>query len=41
MCATCVGVGAEILRGVRFASVLIDEATQATDYIGRDIVMAS
>ena len=31
VCATCVGVGADLLKACRFPSVLVDEATQATE----------
>ena len=31
VCATCVGVGAEMLKGISFPAVLVDEATQATE----------
>ena len=30
VCATCVGVGAELLKSCAFAAVLVDEATQAS-----------
>ena len=31
VCATCVGVGAELLKACSFPAVLVDEATQATE----------
>jgi hypothetical protein len=31
VCCTCIGAGSDLLRGLRFPAVVIDEATQATE----------